>query len=268
MRGCTGANPNFVPSWSSNYHGRTVNAILKPMASSDEILVAALRGFRLDPERSYTQQVHQHLRDAIVRGTLRPRTGLSEATIATTLEVSRTPVREALAQLAEEQLVLIYRKVGTLVAPIPVSLLEEARFARSRLECANHVQLATTITPAQLDELAAIVDAQRRAVAEGPVDEFFRLDELMHRRLFEFAGRPHVWAMLQPMKRQFDRVRWLLLDHVTDHARRALAEHEQILAQIAARDMARLGATVAGHIDRVGGHLQAVRERAPDHFID
>ena len=55
---------------------------------------------------------------------------------------------------------------------------------------------------------------------------------------------------------------------VTDHARRALAEHEQILAQIAARDMARLGATVAGHIDRVGGHLRAVRERAPDHFID
>jgi DNA-binding GntR family transcriptional regulator len=245
-----------------------VNAILKPNASSDETLLAALRGFRLDPDRSYTQQVHQQLRDAVVRGTLPPRTGLSEATIASTMDVSRTPVREALAQLAEEQLVLIYRKVGTVVAPIPVSLLEEARFARSTLECANHVQLATSITPAQLDEFAGIVDAQRRAVADGQVDEFFRLDELMHRRLFEFAGRQHVWAMLQPMKRQFDRVRWLLLDNITDHARQALAEHELILAQMAARDVARLGATVAGHIDRVGGHLQKVRERAPDYFID
>lgn len=242
--------------------------ILRPLANSDEILLAALRGFQLDAGRSYTQQVHAHLREAIVRGRLQPRTGLSEATIANSLAVSRTPVREALAQLADEQLVRIYPKVGTVVAPIPVSLLDEARFARCTLECANHVQLATSITPAQLDELAGIVEAQRRAVADAQVDGFFRLDELMHRRLFEFAGRQHVWAMLQPMKRQFDRVRWLLLDQVADHARVALAEHELILAQLAARDVARLGATVANHIDRVGGHLRAVRERNADHFTD
>jgi len=90
----------------------------------------------------------------------------------------------------------------------------------------------------------------------------------MHRRLFEFAGRAHVWEMLQPMKRQFDRVRWLLLDGVADHAQLALTEHEQILALMAARDVGRLGATVAGHIDRVGRHLPEVRQRAPDHFVD
>jgi DNA-binding GntR family transcriptional regulator len=245
-----------------------VNTILKPRSSSDDTLVAALRGFQLDPDRSYTQQVHHLLRDAIVRGTLPPRTGLSEATIANTIDVSRTPVREALAQLADEQLVQIYRKVGTVVAPISISLLEESRFARSTLECANHVQLAQTITPAQLSELSGVVDDQRRAVHGGDVDEFFRLDELMHRRLFEFAGRKHVWEMLQPMKRQFDRVRWLLLDRVADHAKGALAEHEQILAQMAARDVGRLGATTAGHIDRIGSHVAQVRERTPDHFVD
>lgn len=212
--------------------------------------------------------MHELLRNAIVRGSLPPRTGLSEALIASAIEVSRTPVREALAQLADEQLVHIYRKVGTVVAPISVSMLEEGRFARSTLECANHVQLVQQITPAQLDELAGIVDAQRSAVEQGAVDEFFRLDEHMHRRLFEFAGRHHVWLMLQPMKRQFDRVRWLLLDSVQDHARLALAEHEQMLAQFAARDVARLGASVAGHIDRVGGHLPSMRSRAPDFFTD
>ena len=263
-----GKNPSLASKASLYYHGRTVNAILKPIASSDEILVAALRGFGLDRQRSYTRQVHAHLRDAIVRGTLPPRTGLSEGTIAGTLQVSRTPVREALAQLAEEQLVLIYRKVGTVVAPIPVSLLEQARFARSTLECANHVQLAHTLAPAQLEELAALVEAQRDAVARGDVDGFFCLDEGMHRRLFELAGRGQVWALLQPMKRQFDRVRWLLLDLVAEHARAALAEHEQILALLAARDVVRLGATVAAHIDRVGSHLQTVRARVPDHFTD
>lgn len=234
----------------------------------EDTILAALSGFNANPEHSYRPQVHRFLRDAIVRGVLPPHTSLSEAAISDALEVSRTPVREALAQLADEHLVNIYRKVGTIVAPISVAQLEEGRFARSTLECANHVQLAQTITPAQLTEFGQIVEEQREAVANGDVDHFFGLDELMHRRLFEFAGRAHVWEMLQPMKRQFDRVRWLLLDRVADHAERALREHELILAHVASRNIAQLGATVASHIDRVGSHLPEVRRRVPNYFVD
>ncbi len=234
----------------------------------EDVVVSALQGFRLDESRSYAQQVHALLRNAIVRGALPPRTALSEAVISATIAVSRTPVREALAQLADERLVQIYRKVGTLVAPISVSLLEEGRFARSALECANHVELAQRMTPAQLGELARLIDMQRDAVAARDVDAFFELDEAMHGRMFEFAGRPHVWEMLQPMKRQFDRVRWLLLDRVEDHARHALHEHEQILSHMASRNMALLGASVAAHVDRIGSHLPEVRSRAPNYFID
>lgn len=234
----------------------------------EDVLLAALRGFKAHAEDSYRPQVHRFLRDAIVRGVLPPHASLSEAAISDAMEVSRTPVREALAQLADERLVKIYRKVGTIVAPISVSQLEEGRFARSTLECANHVQLAQAITPAQLDEFAGIVENQRKSVAAGDVDRFFELDELMHRRLFEFAGRAHVWDMLQPMKRQFDRVRWLLLDRVADHAKRALGEHELILAQMTARNLGQLAVIVASHIDRVGSHLPEVRGRVPDYFVD
>ena len=94
---------------------------------------------------------------------------------------------------------------------------------RSTLECANHVQLALSINADQLAEFGAIIERQRAAVAGGQTDEFSELDELMHRRLFEFAGRRNVWAMLEPIKRQFDRVRWLLLGRVADHAGRVLA---------------------------------------------
>lgn len=235
----------------------------------DAALVAALENFKLDPARSYTAQVHQALRQAILRGTLSPRTALSEATISSLIDVSRTPVREALAQLADEQLVQIYRQVGTIVAPVRMSLLEEGRFVRSTLECANHVQLVQTITPEQIAEFSHIVDRQRSAVASGQVDQFSVLDELMHRRLFEFAGREHVWVMLEPIKRQFDRVRWLLLGHVAGHPDRALREHEQMLAQMAARDVAGLGASVAAHINHITEHLQALREKAPaSYFAD
>ena len=237
------------------------------LPSAESQLTAALSGFRLDPSRSYSEQVHDLLLRAIVRGTLAPRTALSEATISKMIDVSRTPVREALAQLADEQLVLIYRQVGTIVAPVSMQLLEEGRFVRSTLECASHVQLAQVITPAQLAEFGQIVQQQRDAVAGGQIDRFSELDELMHRRLFEFAGRGHVWTMLEPIKRQFDRVRWLLLGHVAGHSDRALREHEQMLAQFAARDVAGLGASVSSHINHITGHLEALRQKAPESYF-
>jgi len=234
----------------------------------DDGLVAALSGFQLDPGRSYTGQVHAVLQRAIVRGKLLPKTALSEAAIAALIDVSRTPVREALAQLADEQLVQIFRQVGTIVAPVRLSLLEEGRFVRSTLECANHVQLVQSITAEQMTEFGQIVQRQRDAVANGQLDQFSELDELMHRRLFEFAGREHVWTMLEPFKRQFDRVRWLLLG-VAGHAERSLKEHEQMLEQMAARNVAGLGAAVASHIDHITQHLAELREQAPQaYFVD
>lgn len=233
----------------------------------DSVLAAALSDFKLDTERSYTAQVHDVLQQSILRGKIPPRTALSEATISSIINVSRTPVREALAQLADEQLVLIYRQVGTIVAPVRLSLIEEGRFVRSTLECASHVNLVQTITPEQIAEFGRMVEQQRAAVASGDIDHFFQLDELMHRRLFEFAGRDHIWPMLEPMKRQFDRVRWLLLGHVSGHADRALREHEQMLSQMAARDVAGLGASVAMHINHISEHLAALRLQAPDAYF-
>ena len=246
---------------------RTARRSAQAEAAIDEALASALAGFVLDPSRSYSAQVHDVLQRAIVRGTLPPRTSLSEAAISSLIEVSRTPVREALAQLADEQMVLIYRQVGTIVAPVRLSLLEEGRFVRSTLECANHVQLVQNITPEQLAEFGDIVARQREAVASSQTDRFSELDELMHRRLFEFAGREHVWTMLEPIKRQFDRVRWLLLGRVAEHAGNTLREHELILSQMAARDVAGLGATVASHINHITEHVAALRKQAPESYF-
>jgi DNA-binding GntR family transcriptional regulator len=157
-------------------------------AAPDGVLAAALSNFKLDTERSYTAQVHEVLQQSILRGKIAPKTALSEATISTVLNVSRTPVREALAQLADEQLVLIYRQVGTIVAPVRVSLIEEGRFVRSTLECANHVNLVQTISPEQLAEFGRIVEQQRNAVAAGEIDSFFALRVCRARPRVAHAG--------------------------------------------------------------------------------
>jgi len=232
-------------------------------------LASALRTFRLDRHGSYTAQVEIALRDAIVRGGLSPGTSLSEAAISAALGISRTPVREALALLADEQLVVIYPQVKTLVAPVRRSLIDEGRFVRSTLECANHAELVKIVTRPQLDALASLIAAQRNASAAGDAEAFFKLDEAMHRSMFEFAGRAHVWGMLEGVKRHFDRVRWLLLERVAYHARRAQEEHEAIMDRLVARDAAGLTQAVNHHINAITGHMQELHDRAPPaYFVD
>jgi len=235
----------------------------------EDTLARALQNFRLDRHSSYTAQVGDALRAAIVRGRLPPGTALSEAAISTTLGISRTPAREALALLADEQLVLIYPQVKTVVAPVRRSLIDEGRFVRSTLECSSHAELVRMVTQQQLDSLAALVAMQRKAAAKGDVEAFFKLDEEMHRSMFEFAGREHVWTMLQGVKRHFDRVRWLLLERVAYHARRAQEEHEAIVDRLFARDAAGLTEAVSHHINAITGHLKELRDRAPkSYFVD
>jgi DNA-binding GntR family transcriptional regulator len=252
---------------------RTARDAFAPDATAvpgqEDTLASALQNFRLDRHSSYTAQVEDALRAAIVRGRLPPGMALSEAAISTTLGISRTPAREALALLADEQLVLIYPQVKTVVAPVRRSLIDEGRFVRSTLECANHAELVRTITQHQLDNLAALVAVQRKAAATGDVEAFFKLDEEMHRSMFEFAGRAHVWTMLQGVKRHFDRVRWLLLERVAYHARRAQQEHEVIMDRLFARDATGLTEAVSHHINAITGHLKELHDRAPEsYFVD
>ena len=108
-----------------------------------------------------------------------------------------------------------------------------------------------------------MIAAQRNAAAAGDVEAFFRLDETMHRSMFEFAGRAHVWGMLEGVKRHFDRVRWLLLERVAYHARRAQEEHEAIMDRLVARDAAGLTLASDHHINAITGHMQELHDRAP-----
>ena len=236
-------------------------------AGQQEVLASALHAFRLDPHRSYTSQVEHALRDAIVRGRLLPGTALSEAAISAELGISRTPTREALALLADEQLVVIYPQVKTIVAPVRRSLIDEGRFVRSTLECANHAELVMKITAPQLADLAALIKAQRKAAAAGDAETFFELVEAMHRSLFEYAGHGHVWTMLQGVKWHFDRVRWLLLERVAYHARRAQQEHEAIMDRLVARDAAGLTKAVSQHVNAISQHMQELDDRAPGAYF-
>jgi DNA-binding GntR family transcriptional regulator len=221
----------------------------------------------LDPGRSYSAQIHRLLRGAIVRGHLPPGAVLSEAAIAAAVGASRTPVREALQHLVQEQLVQVYPQVGTHVAPLRVGLIREGCFVRRSLECANLLDAVKDLTNAQRGEMRALLSRLQTARREGDAEAVFQLDEDMHRRLFEFAGRSRVWSLIAGTKLHLDRVRWLLLDHIAGHADRICREHAELVRRLVANDTRALQAAMQAHIDAVAEHLLELRRCLPENYF-
>lgn len=235
---------------------------------SDQMaLGSALRMPPEDPQRSCSEQVFEALQEAIICARILPGTPLSEVAIATALGVSRTPVREALRRLAREDLVRVYPKAATVVSPLNTRFLTQGCFIRRALECANVATLANEISTRDLRELNQIIEAQGKAIKDGPLSDFFRLDEHMHRKLFEVADRTLAWSHIQEVKQHFDRVRWLL-NRDPRHAERAYREHVQIFDCLKAGDEAGASQVMYAHISAITLDMLQLRDSAPESFFE
>ncbi len=200
------------------------------------------------PRRTTTSmQIYDDLRHRIVTGALRPLQCLSENELAVSLGVSRTPIREALGKLEEESLVEIRPRFGTFVSPILPASVMSSQFVREALECTAILDAARRCTPAQGDELKAVLAEQHRATDE---DSFFTADDRLHRTLIDMAGQSAAWGVVHSAKAVIDRVRYLSLQRLTKR-QSILVEHHRIVDRVIARD-------ASGAADAMREHLRGV----------
>lgn len=197
-------------------------------------------------------QVYERIRRAIITLAILPSEALSEKELSLQLGVSRTPVREALIRLADEGLIDILPQRGSFVAPIRMKDVEEAQFIRESLEVAVIGRLARRCSPQFLIDIKANLTRQEIAVANENGDLFLELDEAFHRSFCEEAGLSKSWRVIQAVKLQMDRVRYLSLpDH--SHLRTMLAQHREIVHAIERQAPEAACAAMASHLQEVLG---------------
>lgn len=195
-------------------------------------------------------QIYERLRRAITTLAMLPSEALSEKELSLQLGVSRTPVREALIRLADEGLIDILPQRGSFVAPIRLKDVEEAQFIRESLEVAVVKRLAGHCSPSFLSELRENLARQERAVAQGDHDLFLDLDEAFHRSFCEEAGLSKSWRVIQSVKLQMDRVRYLSLPD-PGHLNTLLAQHRTIFLAVEEGDVASAGKAMSTHLQEV-----------------
>jgi GntR family transcriptional regulator, rspAB operon transcriptional repressor len=199
-----------------------------------------------------TNQVFDKIRDDIVSGRLAAEAPLSEAAICEQLGVSRTPVREALIKLSEEELVVIYPHVGTFVAPISLEAVRVGQYIREHLECALVADAARNIDDEGRKRLRENIREQV-AAAKNP-DEFYRLDNGFHALIAELSGYAGTWNAILRAKTQFDRVRYLTVQD-KGRVKEILAEHHLIADAIIRGDTVSATDSVRSHLRTVFANI-------------
>lgn len=212
-------------------------------------------------------RVFDALRQAIVQLQLRPGNPLSEADIGRQLGVSRQPVREAFIKLAEVGLVEIKPQRGTFVRLISVREVRSARFLREAIEVAITRKAAGETAPEHIAGLAKIIEEQRVVARSSDNVAFLRLDEAFHQALARSADCEDAWRVLEGMKAQMDRVRYLSLPDATP-LETIIEQHERIVEAIEARSSEAAEEAMRHHLSEILISLPKLARKRPEFFVD
>lgn len=206
------------------------------------------------------------IKENIVSLDLAPGSPISENELAAELGLSRTPVREALIELAKVKIVEITPQKKSLVAPIDYELVEESRFMRNVLECAV-VELACEMADAQdIQRLRENIQLQNFYLDNFNPQQIMALDNDFHRTLFEIARKSQVYQLINTISIHFDRVRSMALSSVKDI--KIVQDHAQITDAIALADASQARRLMEKHLARYKFDADAVRQQYPQYFSD
>lgn len=190
----------------------------------------------LNELRPVSEQIACVLKSDIMTMTLAPGDLISESDIGHRFGSSRTPVREAFAQLKAEGLIITRPSRGTYVSLLSVSRIKGAQFLREAIEVAVVEKLCQNgLTQEHQLVVAECLAAQREASAAGDKEAFQRLDDAFHAAFAKAAGLDRVEAVLSREKTVLDRLRVLSLDEALNMSR-LCCDHEAIFQAVVAQE--------------------------------
>lgn len=235
-----------------------------------QALMRVLRIAAVDPALPKTAQVYEIFRRAIVGAALPPGAAINERLICDMLDISRTPLREAILQLHLEDLVAVKPNLGTFVTPIDPGRVFEGQLVRVALEVMVARLAAQKMTRDFARQLDFILYQQKVLADEAAFAQLYEADEAMHKMICEHGSSPRIWRLITGARAHLDRVQRqaarALLDDTgvpvhpdrmwqvvreDNHMQLVIAEHTRIVEALKAGDADGAGEAMRAHIERV-----------------
>ena len=217
--------------------------------------------------QSCSAQVYESLRTAILSAALRPGTLISENRICRQIGVSRTPVREAMIRLAQDELIDVVPQQGSAVAPIRMAKVVEGHFLRRTLEVAILKRAMAVWTAADSARTERNLAEQRSKAAMLDHRGFYQLDEAFHADFARVAGVGGVSKVIANANIHLSRVRQLA-NPVDGHMTTAIEQHQMVFDAIRCGRVEAAEAALDAHINSVYATMTRLFERHRGYFDD
>ncbi|MFT3673878.1 GntR family transcriptional regulator [Aestuariivirga sp.] len=203
---------------------------------------------RLDRSRPLREQIYDLVRQLILTGKIAPGDVLDEKSIAASLNVSRTPVREAVKKLSDEHLVDVVAQSGTRATHIDRAEVEQAFLIRRALEMESAAQAAQRMTEAHADALNDLLLQHARAIERRRFAEAIATDDRFHRYIADISNLDRLWRAIDISKAQLDRCRHVMLPR-QGQGEATLEQHRNIIRALNSHDAERARRAMADHLE-------------------
>lgn len=216
------------------------------------------------PQESARDFAFRVLKENIVSVEIKPGTLLSENEIAMELGLSRTPVREAILDLAKVGIIETIPQRGSYVALIDSKMVEESRFLRRVLDSAVIEVACEVADDEMIGKMEENVHLQEFYLEKCAAERIYELDNEFHKLIYTAAKKDIIHEMSSTMKLHFDRARTLSVETVKDM--KIVSDHRGMLEAIKAKDKEKAVELVNKHLSRYQVDEDLIREQFPEYF--
>ena len=190
----------------------------------------------LDKHLTLRESILETIRDAIIRGALKPGEKVAEPELAERFGISRTPIREAFRQLESEGYLTVIPRKGAVVVSFSERDVDEFYAIKSILEGYAARRACEKLTTREIDKLQAINDKLGQLAEGGDIKQFFKVHNDFHDLFIRSADNEKLYELIANLVGKFQRLRIASLS-LPGRMRISVQEHDKIIEAFRKRDV-------------------------------
>ena len=189
----------------------------------------------IERHQTLREKILESIREAILKGQLKPGEKVAEPELAERFGISRTPIREAFRQLESEGYLTVIPRKGAVVAELSEQDIEEFYAIKSVLEGFAARMAALKMTDKDIEKLETINQKLEQLARQGDVKSFFRVHNEFHELFIRAAGNEKLTELIDQLVMKFNRSRMASLA-LPGRMEISVNEHRKIIQAFRERD--------------------------------
>ncbi len=209
--------------------------------------------------------VYSYLRNNIIELNIKPGEVISIKEISTQLNVSRSPVRDALIKLEKEGLITTMPQRGTMISKIDLNRVAEERYLRACLEEKTILLFMDQHEPSDIKKLEAIIENQKQSIIDSDYRKSLQYDDEFHKTFFEVTGKKLCWETIQNTSGHYKRSRLLSLAE-QNIIGSVIKQHEELIKCVIEKNVDKLIKVLHVHLYKLDAENLDLSNKYPDLF--